>query len=117
MTTALAAPGQSAGLVAAVFVVAYLAFSVPALIAGIATTNVGLQSTALFYSAALAALIASAAGILMLRPGDQLPRSTPTSRQIMAPGPCRCHPCLQALDPIDSSTRQKPSSPLVSDAR
>jgi hypothetical protein len=55
MTTALAAPGPSAGLVAAVFVVAYLAFSVPALIAGVATTNFGLQSTALVYSAALVA--------------------------------------------------------------
>ena len=76
MTTALAAPGQSAGLVAAVFVVAYLAFSVPALLAGVATTTFGLQSTALVYSAALAALISAAAGIVLLRRHNQLPRPT-----------------------------------------
>jgi MFS family permease len=101
MTTALAAPGQSAGLVAAVFVVAYLAFSVPALIAGVATTNLGLQSTALVYAAALGAQIAAAAGILLVRPGDQLPRLAPRSQEVMPPGPCTCHPCLQALDPIN----------------
>jgi hypothetical protein len=102
MTTALAAPGQSAGLVAAVFVVAYLAFSVPALIAGVATTTFGLQSTALVYCAALAALNSAAAGIVLLRRDDQLPRPTQPSREVMPPGPCACPPCLQALDPIDA---------------
>ena len=56
MTTALAAPAQRAGLVTAVFVVGYLAFSVPALIAGVAATAFGLRSTALVYSASLGAL-------------------------------------------------------------
>lgn len=64
--TALALPGESAALVAAIFVVAYLAFSVPALIAGVATTNLGLRSTALIYAALLAVLAASAAGMLLL---------------------------------------------------
>jgi hypothetical protein len=71
MITALARPGENAALVAAIFVVAYLAFSVPALGAGVAATNVGLQRTALVYSAALAVLAASAAGILLLRPAAQ----------------------------------------------
>src|SRR5580693_7523492 len=74
MTTALATPAQRAGLVTSVFAVGYLAFSVPALIAGVATTKYGLHSTALVYSASLAALVVAAAGILVLRAGGQLAR-------------------------------------------
>ena len=68
MITPLATPGQRAGLVAAIYIVGYLAFSVPALIAGVATTRFGLHSTALVYSASVAALAAAAVGILLLRP-------------------------------------------------
>jgi hypothetical protein len=67
--TALATPRQRAGLVAAIFTVLYLAFSAPALIAGAATTTFGLHSTALVYSASLAALTAAATGILVFRRG------------------------------------------------
>jgi MFS family permease len=67
--TALAAPDDRAGLVAAVYIVGYLAFSVPALIAGVATTTFGLHATALVYSAALAVLAAAATGLLLLRSG------------------------------------------------
>jgi hypothetical protein len=63
--TALATPGQRAGLVTAIFTVLYLAFSVPALIAGVATTTFGLHSTTLVYSASLAVLAAAATGILL----------------------------------------------------
>ena len=52
----------------AVFTVGYLAFSIPALIAGVATTAFGLHATALVYSAALAALVAVAAGLLLAGP-------------------------------------------------
>ncbi len=45
----------------------YLAFSAPALIAGVAATTFGLHSTALVYSASLATLVAAAAGILLVR--------------------------------------------------
>ncbi len=65
--TALAAPDQRGGLVAATYLVGYLAFSIPALIAGVATTKVGLHSTALVYSAVVAALTAAAAGIMLFR--------------------------------------------------
>src|SRR5271169_3962539 len=65
--TASATPGQRAGLVAAFYIVGYLAFSVPALVAGVATTTFGLHSTALVYSASLAVLAAAAVGILLLR--------------------------------------------------
>ena len=68
MITALARPSRRAGVVAAIYIVGYLAFSVPALITGVATTKFGLHSTALVYSASVAALAATALGILLLRP-------------------------------------------------
>ncbi len=71
VVTALAEPGDRAGLVTAIYVVGYLAFSVPALVAGVATTRFGLHSTALVYSAALAVLAAAAVGILFSRGSGQ----------------------------------------------
>jgi hypothetical protein len=65
--TALAGPGQRAGLVAAIWIVFYLAFSVPVVAAGVATTHFGLHQTAVVYSAALAVLAAAAAGIFLFR--------------------------------------------------
>ena len=58
--TALASPGQRAGLVAAIWIVFYLAFSVPVVAAGEATTHFGLHQTAVVYSAALGVLAARA---------------------------------------------------------
>jgi hypothetical protein len=54
--SAHAAPRERASLVAAVFIEAYIAFSVPVVIAGVGTTRFGLHRTALCYSAALIAL-------------------------------------------------------------
>jgi hypothetical protein len=65
--TALASPGQRAGLVAAIWVVFYLAFSVPVVAAGVATMHFGLHQTALVYSTALAVLAAAAAGSFLFR--------------------------------------------------
>jgi MFS family permease len=65
--TALASPGQRAGLVAAIWVVFYLAFSVPVVAAGVATTHFGLHQTAVVYSASLAVLAAAAAGSFLFR--------------------------------------------------
>ena len=84
----------------AVFAVGYLAFSIPALIAGVATTKYGLHSTALVYSASLAALVVAAAGILLSRPGGQ---RTPASRAVMPPGPCTSPPCPQATGAADGN--------------
>jgi len=64
---ALAAPAQRAGLIAAIFIVNFLGLSIPVVIAGVATAHVGLHRTALAYCAAMAALVAAAAGSLMLR--------------------------------------------------
>jgi hypothetical protein len=69
--TALAEPDDRAGLVAAIYIAGYLAFSVPALIAGVATTAFGLHSTALVYSASLAVLASAALGLLLFRRGGK----------------------------------------------
>jgi hypothetical protein len=68
---ATASPAERAGLVAATFVMAYLAFSIPALIAGVATTNFGLHATALVYCAVLVVVITAAIAILRLRPESE----------------------------------------------
>jgi MFS family permease len=64
---ALADPGQRAGLVAAIWIVFSLAFSVPVVAAGVATTHFGLHQTAVVYSAVLAVLAAAAAGSFLFR--------------------------------------------------
>jgi MFS family permease len=103
ITTAQATPSQRAGLLAAIFIVAYLAFSVPALLAGAATTRFGLRPTALVYSAALAALVAAAAGTLFFRPGRRPTQPSPASNAAMPPGPCTGPPCSQAISQRDGS--------------
>jgi MFS family permease len=55
--TQLAEPQERAALLSAVYVVSYLAFSVPALVAGVLVTNIGLLNTSLAY-AGVVALIA-----------------------------------------------------------
>ena len=55
--TPLVGSGQRASLIAAIWIVYYLAFSVPVVIAGVATKHVGLHQTAVVYSAALAVLL------------------------------------------------------------
>ena len=59
--TALAGPNDRAGLVAAIYTVTYIAFSVPALIAGVAVAHYGLHGTALVYCVSIAAVAAAAA--------------------------------------------------------
>jgi hypothetical protein len=59
--SALADPGERADLIAGIFTVNYLAFGIPALIAGVAVTRYGLHHTALVYLGVIAALAAAAA--------------------------------------------------------
>jgi hypothetical protein len=54
----LAAPSQRAGIIAVIYVIAYLASSVPVVIAGIAVTRFGSHDVALAFTAAIAALAA-----------------------------------------------------------
>jgi MFS family permease len=56
----MAAPHERGELLAVALVVAYVAFSIPAVIAGFADTSFGLHSTALIYGLAVAALSALA---------------------------------------------------------
>jgi hypothetical protein len=63
----LAAPGQRAGLIAAYFIASYTAFSIPVVIAGVATTHFGLQRTAPVYCTVIAVLAAAAAASLIFR--------------------------------------------------
>jgi MFS family permease len=84
--SARAAPGQRAGLVAAYFIASYLAFSVPVVAAGIATTHFGLHRTALVYCAAIATLAAVAAVSLIFRRHSRRPSARPAGTI----GGCRC---------------------------
>lgn len=52
----IAGPDERGELFAAAFVVSYLAFSLPAVVAGVATTSVGLHATVLAYGASVAVL-------------------------------------------------------------
>jgi MFS family permease len=65
--SALATPGQRASLISAIFIVAYTAFSVPVVIAGLATSRYDLHGTGLAYCAAVAVLAALALVSLMLQ--------------------------------------------------
>jgi MFS family permease len=62
------APGHRAGLLAAIFVVGYLAFSLPAIAAGIAVGDVGLRATAEVYGLVVIALaLLAVAGVFLSR--------------------------------------------------
>jgi hypothetical protein len=65
----LAAPGERSELFAVALVIAYLAFSLPALAAGFASTSVGLHPTMVVYSLGVVALglIALAAQVMRSR--------------------------------------------------
>jgi MFS family permease len=56
----LADPKQRGGLVAAVYTVAYLAFAIPAVIAGMLASHIGLHHTAIGYSLAVSPLALTA---------------------------------------------------------
>jgi MFS family permease len=59
----LAEPHERAALLSAVYVVTYLAFSLPALLAGVLTTHIGLRDTSFAYGGFVALVAAVAAGL------------------------------------------------------
>ena len=69
----LAAPAERGELFAVAYVIAYLAFSLPAVLAGLAATSFGLHATALAYGVAVAALSLTALAAQRLR-AARLPR-------------------------------------------
>lgn len=71
----IAEPAERGELFAVAFVISYVAFSIPAVVAGFATTNVGLHKTAVVYSAAVIAfgalaLVAQRVRTSRLRPAN-----------------------------------------------
>ncbi len=64
----LAAPAERGELFAVAYVIAYLAFSLPAVLAGLASTSFGLRATALGYGLAVAVLSLTALAVQQLRP-------------------------------------------------
>ncbi|MFF2996899.1 MFS transporter [Streptomyces sp. NPDC057950] len=63
----IAEPAERGELFAVAFVISYLAFSIPAVVAGFAATNVGLHETSVVYSAAVIAFSALALAAQWLR--------------------------------------------------
>jgi MFS family permease len=94
---ARAAASDRAGLIAAISTVQYLAFGLPALIAGIATSHFGLHDTALAYSVVIALLAAAAAAGLLFEGNARTrqPRAIPPAPEL-PPGPCTVPPYTQA---------------------
>lgn len=88
--TALAPPTDRAGLIAAIYTVSYLAFSVPVVLAGIAVTHFGLHDTSLGYAGAVAGLVAVALTSFAIRStARQVARSPSDTRSVDLP-PCPC---------------------------
>jgi hypothetical protein len=77
----LAEPTAGAGLLAAVYVVSYLAFSVPAVIAGPAVTRWGLRDSASGYALDVVVL-AIAAALLTIRQPSASPSPTRSRAQV-----------------------------------
>jgi MFS family permease len=86
--TARAPASQRAGLIAAIYVVSYLAFSLPAIVAGVAVTHVGLRTTAVVYAVAVVVLAAVAVVTYALEVG-RTTRGAAAVREADVP-PCPC---------------------------
>ena len=94
---ARAVASDRAGLIAAISIVNYLAFGLPALIAGVATSHFGLHDTALVYSVVIALLAAAAAGGVLFEGSDRTraPGADAPSPEA-PPGPCTVPPYARA---------------------
>jgi hypothetical protein len=99
--TAGVAPGERGGLLSSVFVVGYLAFSIPAVAAGLAAGAVGLAPTAAVYGVAVIVLaLAAVAGLLRHRRAAERrpePRKDPlaphhSEKDPVLPGPRQLGP-------------------------
>jgi len=91
--TALAPPTGRAGLITAIYIVSYLAFGVPVIIAGVAVGHVGLRTTAIAYGAVVAALAAVVAAEAARSARRGRPVMTVAGEVPLPPGPC-CPPAI-----------------------
>jgi MFS family permease len=92
-TIALAPSDDRVGLIAAIYIVSYLATGVPAVIGGIATSHYGLHSTALVYLAVVAGLATMAVGLLIRRRMTTHPALGRIEHPEAPPGPGTVPPC------------------------
>lgn len=77
--SALAQPAERAGLITVIYIVCYLAFSVPVVAAGVAVTSAGLHDVALGYAGIVAGL--AAVGAAASLPGTVSAAASPASSQ------------------------------------
>jgi hypothetical protein len=94
---ALAPPAGRAGLITAIYIVSYLAFSLPVIAAGIAATHVGLRNTAEVYGLAVAALdVLAAAGLAV---GIRRARAAQDGAEVAGNAPLPSGACCAPIDP------------------
>jgi MFS family permease len=84
----LAQPTERAGLIAVIYIVSYLAFSIPVVVAGAAVTGAGLHDVALGYAAVVAVLAALGAATSLRGPGPDPASQAPSHRPVMDLPPC-----------------------------
>ena len=95
--TALAPPTGRAGLITVIYIVSYLAFSVPVIVAGIEVGHVGLRTTSIAYGILVAVLAAVVAAETALPRHLHRPRR-PRTR-------CRCRRGRAARPGLPTSPR------------
>jgi len=92
-TIALVPSDDRAGLIAAIYIVSYLATGVPAVIGGVATSHYGLHSTALVYLAVVAGLAVVAVTLLIRRRMATETATRGIDHPDAPPGPGTVPPC------------------------
>jgi MFS family permease len=92
-TIALAPPDDRVGLIAAIYIVSYLATGIPTVIGGIATSHYGLHSTALVYLAVVAGLAVVAVSLLIRRRTAAETATRGVEHPDAPPGPGTVPPC------------------------
>jgi hypothetical protein len=102
---ALAPPTGRAGLVTSIYVVSYLAFSLPVVAAGIAVTHIGLRDTAIGYGSAVAVLAAAVAAHIAASAYRGRPAPASVAGQgPLPPGPCCAPGYLHAAPAVSAPT-------------
>jgi MFS family permease len=86
--SALAPPAERARLVATIYVVCYLSFSLPAIVAGVAATHSGLHDASLGYAAFVGALSAIAVASAVARRSSHMRHAGGLGVHDLPPTPC-----------------------------
>jgi hypothetical protein len=95
--TALVGSDERAGMIASIYVVSYLAYSLPAVAAGLAAPQVGLRTTADVYGVTVIVLAAAAVVAFVAQGRHRTARATPTPYHDAPPCPGTvAPPCMPA---------------------